>query len=237
MSRFKHLILKERNQYISYIILSIGIILFSAILNLSNPLPFQKFFGTLNPVLMVLLLFVLGIVVLTFLISNGLFEFYKRENLRRILPNSILAILLSFVVILIDIYITYPEDINVLLPQSLLFYPTMGYVVEILFHIVPLSILLILLTFVFKHVSLEKIIWLCIIITSMFEPIFQLIFGTPSEFPLWIQVIFVFQLYVFNFLQLHIFKRYDFFSMYSFRLVYYLFWHIIWGSIRLELLF
>ena len=37
--------------------------------------------------------------------------------------------------------------------------------------------------------------------------------------------------------QLLIFKKYDFNSMYAFRLVYYLFWHIGWGHLRLRLLF
>jgi hypothetical protein len=31
--------------------------------------------------------------------------------------------------------------------------------------------------------------------------------------------------------------RYGFLSMYAFRLVYYLHWHIVWGYLRLQLLF
>lgn len=37
--------------------------------------------------------------------------------------------------------------------------------------------------------------------------------------------------------RLALFKRYDFVTMYTFRLVYYLLWHIVWGVIRLRLLF
>jgi hypothetical protein len=44
-------------------------------------------------------------------------------------------------------------------------------------------------------------------------------------------------IYVFNALQLYVFKRYDFLSMYAFRLVYYLHWHVVWGYMRLQLLF
>jgi len=40
-----------------------------------------------------------------------------------------------------------------------------------------------------------------------------------------------------NLFQLSIFKRYDFVSMYSFRLVYYAIWHIVWGVVRLNLFF
>ena len=38
-------------------------------------------------------------------------------------------------------------------------------------------------------------------------------------------------------LQLYVFRRFDFTSMYVFRLIYYAYWHIIWGVLRLELLF
>lgn len=237
MSRIKEIISKERSQYIFFIVLSMVILLFSGILYLSNPLSFQTYFGNLNPLIIILLIITLGIVVFTYLISSELFKIYQKENLRGILYCSIIAPILVINVILIDLYFTYPEDINVLLPQSLLFYPTMGYVVEILFHLATLSLLLLFLTSFLKKVKLERIIWVCIVIVSMFEPIFQLIFGSSSEFPLWIHVCFGFHLYLFNFIQLSIFKRYDFLSMYLFRLVYYLFWHIIWGYIRLGILF
>jgi hypothetical protein len=39
------------------------------------------------------------------------------------------------------------------------------------------------------------------------------------------------------FLQLYVFRRFDFASMYAFRLVYYAYWHILWGVIRLKVLF
>lgn len=38
-------------------------------------------------------------------------------------------------------------------------------------------------------------------------------------------------------LQLHVFRRFDFVSMLSLRLVYYVYWHLIWGAIRLRVLF
>ena len=38
-------------------------------------------------------------------------------------------------------------------------------------------------------------------------------------------------------LQLYVLRRFDFASMYTFRLIYYGYWHIAWGVIRLEVLF
>ncbi|MCB9291467.1 MAG: hypothetical protein H6560_29470 [Lewinellaceae bacterium] len=40
-------------------------------------------------------------------------------------------------------------------------------------------------------------------------------------------------IFLINLIQLWLFKRYDFVSMYTFRLVYYLIWHIGWGWVRL----
>jgi hypothetical protein len=60
---------------------------------------------------------------------------------------------------------------------------------------------------------------------------------SPRYFPLYINVYMWIHLFVFNFLQMLVFKRYDFLKMYMFRLVYYLLWHIVWGSVRLGLLF
>ena len=45
------------------------------------------------------------------------------------------------------------------------------------------------------------------------------------------------RVFVIAVLQLYVFRRFDFASMYSFRLVYYAWWHILWGTIRLSVLF
>ena len=40
-----------------------------------------------------------------------------------------------------------------------------------------------------------------------------------------------------NICQLSILRRYDFVSMWTFRLVYYAIWHVVWGELRLRVLF
>lgn len=141
-------------------------------------------------------------------------------------------------ILVIDLNASFPADMNVLFPESVLFYPAIGFFVEILFHVLPLSVLLISLTSIFKNVNHKKIIWICIVIVSLLEPIYQTIpMFSSSHYPLWATAIVLINLFVFNLSQLLIFKRYDFISMYSFRLVYYLLWHILWGYMRLKLLF
>ena len=43
--------------------------------------------------------------------------------------------------------------------------------------------------------------------------------------------------FVFTVVELYVFRRYDFMSMYAFRLVFYMWWHITWGYLRLRWLF
>jgi len=88
-----------------------------------------------------------------------------------------------------------------------------------------------------KNISDSKIIWICILIVSLLEPTFQTIMGSSNQSPLWAVAIVWLNLFLFNVSQLLIFKWYDFISMYSFRLVFYIIWHIVWGYIRLKLLF
>ena len=237
MLKIKKLILKERSQYLAIGIICSIIIVFSTVLFLTNPISFQRFFGNLNPLLIIFVVIILFIVLSTVFLLYGWFKVYRRDNSRGILYAFILATSLSFVTIAIDIIFKYPEDINVLFPYSLIFYPTMGFVVEILFHVLPLSLILSIFTLIRKNRTPQKIIWISIVLISLLEPVYQLIYGTPTHFPLSINFLFGFYLFLFNFIQLTLFKRYDFLSMYSFRLVYYIIWHILWGYLRLVIFF
>jgi hypothetical protein len=138
--------------------------------------------------------------------------------------------------ILVDRRAVFPEDMNIPFPLSLAYYPVMGFAVEILFHVAPLFILLVLSTSISSSLSFETVIWPCIFIVSLAEPIFQAV-PFSGRYPLWVVLAVAFLLWVFNMIQLAIFKRYDFATMYSIRLVYYLIWHIIWGVFRLRVLF
>ena len=69
---------------------------------------------------------------------------------------------------------------------------------------------------------------------SLIEPTYQIYM---DAYPVWAMIVVWMNLFSFNVLQLFVFTRYDFVSMYALRLVYYLFWHVIWGSLRLEIIF
>jgi len=136
--------------------------------------------------------------------------------------------------ILVDLNVVFPKDLNILYPQSLLFYPAIGYTVEILFHVLPLSIIFFLLTRLFTKMSKRTIIWISILLVSLLEPIYQTV-SYIGQHPIGTVVYVGLHVFLINLTQLIIFKRYDFMRMYLFRLVYYLLWHVLWGYIRLKL--
>ena len=180
----------------------------------------------------------MGVILFTFLLYRGWFAIYNKENLAGLFRYSGLAALFVIISILVDLKVGFPVDMNILFPKSLLFYPVIGFLVEILFHVLPLSILLISLTTILKNISYTSILWICILFVALLEPTFQAMpMASSNHFPSWAVAIVWLNIFIFNLSQLLIFKHYDFISMYSFRLVYYLFWHIGWGYIRLKLLF
>ena len=228
----------DRLQYLVLLALSLVILGFTVILYFSSSQPFQRFIGSINPLVGFLVVIVLGFISLSLLLSQNWFAIYEAENLKKLLPPSLLATLLGIIMILVDTKIIFPADMNILFPESLLFYPAIGFLVEILFHVLPLAILLFVLNSIFKNLGSENIIWICILVVSFLEPVYQTADMVRSnQYPLWAVGYVRLHIFLINFFQLLIFRRYDFVSMYAFRLVYYLFWHIGWGVVRLKVLF
>jgi len=237
IAKTSELISNERLQYLVLISLSLGVAGLTGILYLRNNLFLQSYIGSFNPLIAIVLIILLGITLLCFLLSRRWFAIYRGEALRGLSFSFGLAALFALVIILVDLKVVFPDDLNVAFPDSLLFYPAIGYVVEILFHVLPLSFLLIFLTSLSKNLGYRRVVWLCLLIVSLLEPIYQTMLSSSRQYPLWTTGYVGLHLFLFNFLQLLTFKRYDFVSMYSFRLAYYIVWHIVWGHVRLRLLF
>ena len=236
MSKLIELISTEQNQVLVFLGISLVVGILTGILYLRNAPLFQAFFGTINPLLVVFMLILLGIILSVFLLSRGWFVVHKAEEYKGILVAAGLAALPGLVIILIDLKAVFPADTNRPFPDSLFFYPIFGFVVEVVFHMLPLALLLFILTSIFK-LNFEKVIWPCILVVALLEPIFQTILGFSRPYPTWVTGYVFVNIFLINLFQLLIFKHYDFVSMYSFRLVYYTIWHIAWGYVRLSLLF
>ncbi len=235
MKRLQKFISTNRFQYKIFAALVIGVLGMTGILKYSNPSFFQRFIGEINPIIAILGSGILGLLLFSFLLVKRWFIICKKENFKKAFRYAWLVVVFASIAILIDWEIVYPEDMNIPFPESLLFYPAIGFFVEIVFHVLPLTVLMFLLTSIFKNANREKLIWLCIVIVAVLEPVYQILF--MESFPGWAIVAVGVNLFLFNLTQLVIFKKYDFISMYSFRLIYYLIWHIGWGYFRLELLF
>lgn len=219
----------------AFVYLSICILFLTAILTYIDKTPFQRFIGNINPIFVIIVSFFLGIFLLSYLIRKTPFKVFREQSLNDYLFIGGVAAFFGFEVIVADIWFAdYSPDINVLFPKSLLFYPAIGYVVEVVFHLIPITLFVFIFSR-FKTISTNKIVWISILVVAIIEPIFQIWFlGESSQATTIYTIIHVF---TFSFVQLLVFKYYDFITMYYFRLVFYLFWHIIWGYLRLELLF
>lgn len=223
-------------QYTAYFTLSLIALVFTAILLPSSGAHFRKYFGEPNPILMVILGSVVGAAALWVLQSR--FEFAiltARTTLRGMAMSSALATMLAVAIVIADFLIRYPQDMNVPVPEALLFYPAVGFVAEIIFHVLPLALLLLALNPLAGSLGTERVVWLGILLVAITEPTFQVLFeGKPFTWGAAYTWIHVFAIAA---LQLYMFRRFDFVSMYSFRLFYYTYWHVLWGVIRLKVLF
>jgi hypothetical protein len=200
--------------------------------------PFRRFIGDVNPLLAMAAAGVAGAVFLSFLRVRYGFAIFRKENLRFLPGSSAIAVSLAGIAILVDLRIVYPADMNVPYPESLLFYPAIGFLVENVFHVVPLALLLLLLTPVARTIGHEKVVWIAILFVSLPEAVYQVVWmSNSSHYPSWAVAYIGLHVFVFNLCELAIFKRYDFSSMYAFRLAYYALWHVAWGYLRLKLLF
>jgi len=236
MTKLVELISTERDQILVFLGISFVVAILTVILYFRNAFLFQAFFGKLHPYLAVLIVVLLGITLSIFFMSRGWFVVHKSGEYKGFLVAAGLAALPGLVIILLDLKAVFPADTNRPFPDALFFYPIFGFVVEVLFHMLPPALLLFILTSIFK-LNFEKVIWPCILTVALLEPIFQTILGFSKPYPTWVTVCVFANIFLINLFQLSIFKRYDFVSMYSFRLVYYAIWHIVWGQLRLSLLF
>lgn len=228
--------LERTYQYAAYLIISLVALLLIITLLPSAGSYFRRFFGDINAIIVIVFASIAGVVALWLLQTRYNFVlFMGKGTIRGLTLSAALATVLAIAIIAADFFIRYPADLNVPLPQALLFYPAVAFIAEIIFHVLPLALLLLFLNPLGGWLGRERLIWVCILIVAALEPTFQVLFEgkafTWGAAYTWIHV------FAISLLQLYVFKRFDFVSMYMFRLIYYSYWHILWGVIRLEVLF
>ena len=226
---------RYKGQYLVHMILSITLLIFTAVLLKRNPQIFRKLLGEFPPILALSIVIALGFVMFTVIMDFTDLEFYTNGGHRLLYLSIIAAALLTLLIIFfVDLRGGYEEDINVLAPDGLLYYPVMGYLADIIFHIIPFSILLLLARFLLGADLTQDIPGWIFLIASLFEPLFQALIMQSTG---WVQAYQFVHIFLINLIQFLLFREHDFISMYMLRIVYYLFWHLIWGYFRLEILF
>jgi hypothetical protein len=226
---------QERLHYGVYAGLSMVVLVLTAVPWSSGRPYFQKFFGALNPLAVVVFVLVLGAVALRLLDSRAGLAIFRKDNLKGLLRASGLSLPFAAAMILVDRLSPLGADLNVRFPESLTFYPAMGMVATILFQLVPLCVLTLALGGTAGPLSSGLILRVSIAAASLVEPIYQAGFMIGHS-PAWEVALVGVHVYLINVVQLSLFKRYDFASMYAFRLSYYLLWHVLWGCLRLTVL-
>lgn len=227
----------ERTQQVAaYAAVSVGAAALAVILSVSHRSYFQPYFGAIPPTVAFGLLIPAGAACLYILWRKRWFYvFNPPATVRGIALSAATVVLFAVEVTVFDVIAPFSEDINVPIPHSLLFYPAIAFVVEIVFHVLPLTLLLLALEKFSGQVPFEALLWLGIVLTALLEPTYQLAFLDRSFS--WTVAYLWARLFVFSLVQLALFRRFDFVTMYSFRLFYYAYWHIVWGHLRLHILF
>ena len=238
MDRIRHVVAADPSQWRAYALLSLAVIGLAAVSTVTNPESFRPYVGSVPPLVAIVLVVVLGAVLWIVILSRDWFVVYEPGAVRRGLPFVVvLPTLLAAGMVVVDLLVVLPPDFNVRFPDSLSFYPAIGFVVEVVFHLLPLTVLLLAASARFGDVDRPELTWGVIVTVAGLEPAFQVGLGFSQSIPLWASAYVGANVFAFNLGQLYYFRRFDFLAMYSFRLVYYLLWHVAWGHVRLQALF
>ena len=236
MFHLHNIVRQHDGQFRIFLAVSLSILVLTGILTVRDRTTYSGFFGSINPLLVVTFIIITGHLLMARLLATTTLRIYTEASKVRLLFIVVIPLVLCVGIVWVDAQGVFPQHLNVAFPHSLLFYPSMAYVVEILFHILPLTLVVVIINVVFRPRIQTTTMLISMLVVALIEPIFQILnFG--REYPAWAIVYVGVNILVINCLQLWLFVKYDFVSMYAFRLMYYLLWHIIWGVLRLRWLF
>ncbi len=228
----KHLDRKEGWCYLG-VVLSAGIL--TAISERLDPSLMHMYFGQIPTYLLWMVLAMVGGLLLGYLKQYQLS--LCSGHYKGLVIAVALAGLFGLIIVAVEHLVPLGRNINVPFPYSLAFYPAIAFYVEIIFHIIPLALLLFLARNLLDQSKLTDKIWIVLFIVALLEPLFQTIVSDNSEYSTALTAYIALHIFLINLTQLFLFRKYDFLSMILFRLVYYLIWHVLWGHLRLEILF
>ena len=191
---------------------------------------FAPYFGTVDPVLALVAAGAIGALSLWSLHACGWFAARCDGGVQGLGIAALGATLLAATAIAVDAAVGIAV-VNVPTPWSLLFYPSIALVVEALFHLAPLAPLFAGLRSV-PRLGESRAALTCILLLSVLEPVYQVRLAMAERTLSALDAYVFAQVWAVNLVQLYLFRRFGFGAMYATRLVYYLWWHIVWGALR-----
>lgn len=185
---------------------------------------FARVLGPVPPLFAVALAALAGWLALRALLARGWLP--ARGARRELLTAALAGAGFAVPMAALDYAVPFSADINVALPWALAFYPAAGFLAEAFFHLAPLALLLAL----WPRGGPQ---WPVLLAVAAVEPAFQMIFGGSLGRDLamagWLTL--------FGLFQLAMLRRGGFAALFLARIGYYVVWHGIWGTLRLEVLF
>lgn len=193
---------------------------------------FATYFGQFPPILIVAVAALAGAVSLRFLEYRGWWSARPPNEIRHgVLLSTVAALGFAAVAVAADVWFGFPQDLNVPWPDAVLFYPSIAFVAEFAFHMLPLTLLVAVMGWRFTRSGFNRRVWTGIIVVAAIEAGFQIVVGSSLRFFVAPHLVAI------GIYELLVFRRFGYIPMIWFRLAYYLSWHVIWGSARLDLLF
>lgn len=215
------------------VLLSLGAVAAAFVLRGSGSDAYAFVLGPLDPVATTLAVSVCGLLALRVLTRRG--WFHAGGGSRRGCWIAVgVGSALTIPVIAVDVLGGFPPEMNVPAPASLAFYPSIAVVAEFAFHAVPLGLVALAADLVSSSDSRAR--WSAMALAALPEPVLQVAWGAAYS-PVWANVYVGVHLLAFNLIGLALFRRHGFLTVYLYRLVYYAVWHVIWGHLRLDVLF
>ena len=226
----------------AYLVSWVGAAGAAAVLRSAEEAEFARYFGPIDPLLAVGGVGAAGLVALRILHGRGWIGVESETTTARRRARTVIGVAAGFggAIVLADTLLGFPRGINVGWPNSLLFYPVMGFVAEGVFHLGPLAVVV----GIHRRPSSESgrgsrsAVFLPIGIVALVEALFQVVFGGGGgRHEPWLTIYTGLHLFGFGAAQLAVLRRLGFGSTFLTRLAYYLVWHVGWGAARLRLLF
>lgn len=228
----------HRFPWIALLAISAVIVACVYIVSLTGTVDLRLYFGNVPPTIGVILVCAVGLGTLHALHNLSGFSVYTpRSSIRRFLAAAALALPFMIAVTVADAVFRFPIDINVGLPTAIVFYPAMGYIAQIVLHVVPFALLLALGRLLFPASRPSLRIWVSIVLASLPEATFQVVSSLRGGEPGLMATFVAGHLFFFGLVELYLYRRFDYATMYAFRIIYYCYWHLIWGSLRIYWLF